>query len=75
MQFAGAVPARLVAPGLDGLVQLVGVGTVFFRERLEKGQAAGLVEAVIAVEHAARDNAAGGFAATGQQFAAQLDEV
>src|ERR1044072_5649458 len=66
MQVAGAVAARLRVPRLDRLLQPFLVRAVVARQRPEEGDAAGLIEMVITVEHLARDRSSGCFAGAGQ---------
>ena len=75
VQIAGAVAGRPRAPGFDRLLQLLLIRSIVARQRLEKRDAAGFIEIVIAVEHLARDRGAGRFAGAGQQRLAQFDQV
>ena len=63
MQVTGVVVARLRAPGLDRLGDLLPVGAELTGKRLEERQPPRLIELMVAVEHLARHRGTGSLAA------------
>ena len=62
------------APVVDGGFELLVVGPVAARQRLEEGDAGAGLELAVAGQDFARERDAGGLAAAGQQFVAELDQ-
>ena len=75
MQLASVAVARMCAPGLDRLGDLVLVRPEIARQGLEEGALSVGVEIVIPVEHLARHRGTGSLAAARQQRLAELDQA
>ena len=73
VNLGGGIVGRGRAPLGDRGFELLAVGPVAARQRLEKSDARAGLELAIARQDFARERHAGGFAAAGQQFVAELD--